>query len=90
MEHVGDFLCVLSERPGALGVNVEEDEAEGVSQSTTALDRGLADAREDDSDKLVNLLLGMNALWVAFSLEWDTSLQTKRINPLPPTDAQLG
>jgi len=54
------------------------------------LDRGLADAREDDSDKLVNLLLGMNALWVAFSLEWDTSLQTKRINPLPPTDAQLG
>jgi hypothetical protein len=49
--------------------------------SATASDRalrGLADAREDDSEKLVNLLLGMNALWILFRLERDTSLQTER------------
>ena len=82
-EHVGDFLCVLSEGPTTLGINIEEDEAKGEGRSTTASNRGLADAREEDSHKLVNFLLGMNALWILFRLERDTGLQTKSVSLFP-------
>ena len=82
-EDIGDFLCILSEGPTTLGVNIEEDKAKGGGRSATAPNRELADAREEDSHKLVNLLLGMDALWILFRLEWDTSLQTKCVSSRP-------
>ena len=38
-EHVGNFLCVLSEGPTTLGINIEEDEANGDGRSATASNR---------------------------------------------------
>lgn len=83
VEHVGNFLRVLSEGPASLGIDIEEDEAEGGSRSGTVSNRGPADIREDDSHKLVNLLFGMNAMWILFRFERDTSLQAKRVSLLP-------